>query len=190
MIEQTVSQIDQAATAIKSGKVILFSSDTTWALGCDVFNEDAYQRIVSIKGKEHAGKMILLVDSIDMLKDYVIEIHPRVETLLSLHTKPLSIIYPDIIDLPPYSLAPDGSAAIRVCRNGSVNKLIRSVGKPIVATIASTDNSEPLLLDDVSSPILRSIDYIWEEVNGTEKWDSASVLATYNKKGELEFVRK
>ena len=98
MINDTL--IDETAAILEQGKTILYPTDTIWGLGCDATNGEAVRKIFEIKQRSPEKAFILLVDSIDMLKRYVKEIHPRVETLLVYHKRPLTLIYKEAQNLP------------------------------------------------------------------------------------------
>ena len=76
---------DEIIKYLNDGKVILYPTDTIWGLGCDALNAESIKKIYKIKNREANKPFIILVCSIEMLKEYVKDIHPRVETLLSHH---------------------------------------------------------------------------------------------------------
>ena len=109
---------------LKEGKVILYPTDTVWGIGCLVSFPKSIERIFEIKRRPRSKSMILLVDSIPMLKQYIKSIHPRVETLMGYHSRPLTVIYPESKNLDPSISATDGSIAIRVCEDPFCKLLI------------------------------------------------------------------
>ena len=50
---------------LKSGKTILYPTDTIWGIGCDATNEEACQKIMSIKKRPSENSFIILVDGWD-----------------------------------------------------------------------------------------------------------------------------
>src|SRR5690625_6288143 len=67
---------------LKKGNVILYPTDTIWGLGCDPNNEEAVKRIFEIKKRPVDQPLILIVDSIQMLKTIVPRLHPHLEDIL------------------------------------------------------------------------------------------------------------
>ncbi len=53
--------IEEAAQAIRQGKVVLYPTDTLYGLGCDPFNEEALRRLFAIKGRSEKKGVLLLV---------------------------------------------------------------------------------------------------------------------------------
>jgi L-threonylcarbamoyladenylate synthase len=103
-------------TTLENGGLILYPTDTIWAIGCDATNEQAVERVIALKQWDYSAPLVLLASSIEMVKHYVKRVHPRVETLLAFHTRPLSIVYDKGINLPKNVLGSDGSVAFRIPR--------------------------------------------------------------------------
>ncbi len=184
-------EVGRTAMALKQGKVILYPTDTIWGLGCDVTNKSAVDRIYEIKQRDRDNPLIILVDGISMLKRYVPRLHPRIETLLWYHKRPLTVVYKEVIDLPQHILASDGSVAIRICKDVFCNGVIAMFGRPIVSTSANRSGQPfPGSFDEIDPDLVNEADYVvpshWERKTSKEP----SIIATYNHKGELEFIRE
>ena len=54
---------------LRQGGVILYPTDTIWGIGCDATNETAVNRISEIKNRQPEKGYVLLVDSLEMLKN-------------------------------------------------------------------------------------------------------------------------
>jgi len=183
-------EVEKAAQSIRKGRVLLYPTDTIWGLGCDIFNKSAVERVYEIKQRPRTKPFILLVDSIAMLKKYISQIHPRVETLLMHHIQPLTIIYQADDLLPDYLTSEDETIAIRVTHDLFCSKLITLHGKPIISTSANVAGKDfPTSFEDIDSDVKEMADDIVNpslEKSGTQL---PSVLARYNHKGELDFIR-
>src|SRR5712671_4488027 len=62
---------DQILSFLRAGGVIGFPTDTAYGLGADPFQESAVRRIFEIKGRPETKPILVLVDSMDMLKQIV-----------------------------------------------------------------------------------------------------------------------
>ena len=143
------------------GGVILYPTDTVWGIGCDACNEAAVERIYTIKQRNEARTMLVLVDERDMLSDYVDEIPNIALKLMDETVKPLSIIYPKAKNLPDNLVADDGSIGIRIVNDPFCRQLIRAFGKPIVSTSANISGEPtPATFNDISGDIKSAVDYI------------------------------
>jgi L-threonylcarbamoyladenylate synthase len=185
--------IVKAVEILKKGGLILHPTDTVWGIGCDPFNEEAVMRVQKLKNRPEDLPFILLVHSIEKLREYVPKIHPRVETLLSLHQRPLTIVYPDVLEFEPPLTNEAGEAAIRIVKTGFCHAILESYDQPMLSTSANIHgNPTPSFFGEITSDIIKGCDFTFpcdkNEKNGREQ--VPSVIATYNEKnGELEFIR-
>ena len=153
--------LSEISRILADGGVILYPTDTIWGIGCDATREDAIRRIYSIKNREPGKPFIVLVSDVEMLKQYVSQIHPRIETLLTVHTRPLTVIYRKGIHLPDIALGPNGTVAIRICQDDFGRQLIREFGKPLISTSANISEQDfPQHFGDISSQVIEKMDYI------------------------------
>lgn len=183
--------LETITTTLENSGLILYPTDTIWGIGCDATNEDAVQRIFDLKKRPYDKPFVILVNSIEMLKNYVEHVHPRVETLLMYHVQPLTIIYDQAKNLPPIAHAPDGSVAIRVVQDSFCRELIQQFGKPLVASSANIiEKPYPANFGGISSDVITGVDYVVKWKQGEKKLGQPSVIAKFSKKEELVFLRE
>lgn len=183
--------IPDTLAALRTGGVILYPTDTIWGLGCDAMDVNAIRRIYEIKRRPAGAPLIVLVDSIGMLHEYARKIHPRVETLLSLHTKPLTIIYPDVRGLPDILYSDKKMVAIRVIHEPFCQALITEFGRPIVSTSANVSGEPwPKGFGEISSEVIKNVNYVVRYRRNEKNTGEPSVIATFNSKGNLDFLRE
>jgi len=153
-------ELDKTVKYLRKGYVMLYPTDTIWGLGCDSSNVSAVERVFEIKHRPRNKPMVLLMSDIEMLKQHVHFIHPRVETLLSHHRQPLTLIYDHIIDLPDHLLSEEGTCAIRVCHDPFCKEVIEKFGKPIISTSANiSEQPFPKTFAEVDQIIKDEADY-------------------------------
>ena len=66
---------------LMEAKTILYPTDTVWGLGCDATDPKAVQKIYQLKNREESKSLIVLVDSLEMLQNYVGSIPPKIFVL-------------------------------------------------------------------------------------------------------------
>ncbi|HUN17705.1 MAG TPA: L-threonylcarbamoyladenylate synthase [Saprospiraceae bacterium] len=175
--------------ALELGQTILYPTDTIWGIGGDALNPLVYEKIFQIKARPATKSFILLVDSIEMLYQYVDKIHPRIDLLLSLYDKPLTIVYQNIKSLPDAAIL-NNTVAMRICKDPFCNSLIKTFGRPIISTSANISGQKPAhSYNQISSDIKSQIDYIVKHRQSENISSGPSALAKYNDDGELEFLR-
>lgn len=153
--------INECLKKISEGGTILYPTDTVWGIGCDATNEEAVAKIYKIKNREESKSLIVLVDSLDMLKEHVLVPQKAIEILENTE-KPTTIIYKN-----PKGIAQniinkeDNTLAIRIVKNEFCESLIKVFGKPIVSTSANVSgNPTPKSFSEIEKAILDSVDYI------------------------------
>lgn len=178
----------RAAEALKSGKTLLYPTDTVWGLGCDATNAAAIERIFEIKNRPANKSLIVLVDSIRMLKEYVRDIPEAALRAINEATRPTTIIYEESIGL-AHNISADKSIGIRVVNEPFCQETIRLFGKPIVSTSANISGEPtPHTFKEISQQIKDSVDYVAGIRQDEEKPAESSAIIKI--KGEkIEIIR-
>lgn len=182
--------IEQAIGVLRRGGVLLYPADTIWGIGCDATRQDAIRRVYEIKGREYNKPLIVLVADIPQLYEVVAGVHPRIDTLLHLHERPLTVIYPRVKEAYKHLAAPDGSLAVRVVKSGFCHTLIEAYGTPLVSTSANISGEpSPVKFGNISSSIIAMVDLAVPAFTEKGITGAPSVIARYDENGELDFIR-
>jgi L-threonylcarbamoyladenylate synthase len=105
--------------------------------------------------------MLVLIDSAAKLSMYVSVVPPIAWELTELSYKPLTIIYPEGINLAHRLLGEDGSVGIRVTNELFSNKLCKRFRKPLVSTSANiSGQAAPSSYNEITDEIKNGVDYI------------------------------
>ena len=176
--------------ALERGGVIVYPTDTVWGIGCDATDEAAVARVLALKERPVGRGLITLVDSLEMLRRHVGVIHPRLQTVLELHARPLTMVYPDARGLAPGVLAADGSAAIRIAKDPYLQTLLARFGRPIVSTSANLPGAPtPAHYGEIASDVLSAVDHVVKYRQRDKTEAEPSVIARWNDSNELEPLR-
>lgn len=158
------SEIQKCVDLLRSGKVILYPTDTIWGLGCDATNDSAVKRIFEIKQRIEGKSMLVLLDKSDRLPLYLKRIPLIAWDLLNETARPTTYIYPEGQNVAPSILPPDGSLAIRIVNNDFCRKIISGLNRPIVSTSANISGTPaPKIYTDIAPEIIKSVDYVVPE---------------------------
>ncbi|EGV42960.1 threonylcarbamoyl-AMP synthase [Bizionia argentinensis JUB59] len=153
--------IKESLIVLKSGKTILYPTDTLWGLGCDATNPKAVSEIYKLKNRIETKALICLVCSIGMLKTYIKEIPEAALGFLKTATKPTTIIYNNPRLIATNLVAQDNTLAIRIVEEGFAYELIKAFNKPLVSTSANiSGNSAPKSFKEIHADILKDVDYV------------------------------
>jgi len=143
------------ARAIKGGLLAVLPTTTFYALSCDATNPEAVRRVFSAKKRDPAKPLIVLVDSIGMMKQLVREVPDSVKELeWRLGSKGLTYVLNASDRLPAEVTAGTGTVAVRIERNEVVLELLSILGLPIVAPSANVEGADPpRRIDEAVAPL-------------------------------------
>lgn len=146
---------------LNNNNVILYPTDTVWGIGCDATNESLVARVYEIKKREEVKSLVVLVSSVEMLEEYITEVPKKALEILSLATKPTTIVYDSPIGLAKNAIGKDNTIAIRIASDEFCRKMIQDCGKPIISTSANISGEPtPKQFSEISEAILEGVDYI------------------------------
>lgn len=153
--------IEKAKKVIEEGGVVLFPTDTVWGLGCDAKNSDAIKKLNLLKQRDESKNYLVLLDDDRKLNRYVQEVPDIAWDLVELSESPLTIIYPNGINVATEILADDGSLGIRIPKDTWCVDLLRKLRTPLVSTSANiSNNPTPLTFNEIDKKIIEGVDYI------------------------------
>jgi len=155
-----LQEIKNSLETLQQHKVLLYPTDTVWGIGCDATSEAAVNKIYKIKQRPESKSLIILVDSIKMLQQYIPTISNKIIELLGKTSNPTTIIYSNPKGLAKNVVAADNTVAIRIVQNKFCQELIAQFGKPIVSTSANASGkATPKSFKEIEQAILHSVDY-------------------------------
>jgi L-threonylcarbamoyladenylate synthase len=184
------TEIDKTLNVLKKGGVIVYPTDTVWGLGCDATNYQAVEKIFDIKGRQRNKSLIVLLDDMNKLENYVEEVPAVAWDLLEQVETPLTIVYPRGKNLAPNVLAIDGTVAIRIVRDEFCKALIKKLNNPLISTSANISGEEaPMTFRKISQAVLDKVDYAVDFNRNTINSASPSTIIKLGLKGEIELLR-
>ncbi len=182
--------IEPCLQVLQSGGLILYPTDTVWAIGCDATNIDAVERIYHMKKREHEKAMIVLVAEEKDILSYVTQTDLRIFDYIKGVHQPTTVIYDQAIGLAHNLLADDGSIGIRICRDVFCRQLIKRFRKPIVGTSANISGyPAPISFRDIDALILRGVDYVVNYRRDDTHPGRPSSIVKADKYGGITIVR-
>lgn len=184
-------EINKALEFLKSGKIILYPTDTIWGIGCDATLVKPIERIYSIKQRFESKSMIVLLDDASKLVRYVKKVPALAYDMIERYNEPLTIIYPGAKNVARNVIADDGTLAIRIVRDEFCRQLIAALDKPIVSTSANVSGQpSPITFSKISDEIRHKVDYIVNYQRDLVIRTKASTIIRIRENGEFEVIRK
>ncbi len=181
--------LGKIVSVLQGGGIIIYPSDTAWNMGCDALNEQAIAKLCDIKEVDLDKSLVLLVSDLDMLKLYAGNIHPRIESLLFYHEKPVTVIFKDVPGFPPVVYGDKKTIGIRVVRDRYCQEFIREFGKPVIAaSIRIKEVNSPGLFRNIPPELVRQADYVSLYRRNDPGVLRSAATISFNAQGKLKFL--
>jgi L-threonylcarbamoyladenylate synthase len=183
-------EVQRTVAVLKAGKTILYPTDTIWGVGCDATNSRACDRVFEVKQRPASKSLIILVDSAERLKDYVVDVPPIAYDLIAHTTNPLSIVFSQSKNLAK-NISSDKSVCIRVVDNDFCKEVIRRLGKPITSTSANLSGQPTAMTyNDISDEIKKAVDYEVQLYHDSFCKPKSSTIIKLNEDNTFEILRQ
>lgn len=183
--------LKETLSTLKAGGVILYPTDTVWGIGCDATNAEAVKKIYKIKQREDNKSLIILMDNVNLIRQYVTMVPEIAYELIEVTDTPLTIIYPGGKNIATNLISEDGSIGIRICNEEFVSRLISGLRKPIVSTSANlSGENTPAVFNDISQKIKDSVDYVVKYRQEDNVKNSPSSIIKIESDGSIKIIRK
>ena len=186
-----IEETSLVGSVLKEDGLALLPTDTVWSIACDFNRLTGVKRLYRLctdLGIPHFPE--ILVDSLDMFKSLVPDLHPRLETLLVYHHRPLTILCEGPSVSRPELSNENGLIAVRLTRDVFCTQVIQHIQGPLATCFASPSHAVlPTTFGTVSSAILERMDYVAKYGRKEEREGPAVMVQLGDEFGELEFLR-
>jgi tRNA threonylcarbamoyl adenosine modification protein (Sua5/YciO/YrdC/YwlC family) len=144
--------LDKVVKCLKAGGLVIYPTDTVYALGCDVKSTKAMERIARIKGvKLERAQFSFICHNLSHLSDYTAQIDSSTfKTLKRYFPGPYTFVLPSNKAL-PHPFKKRKTVGIRVTDHPIALELVRRLGNPIVST---SINDEDDIIEYTTDPEL------------------------------------
>jgi len=151
------NQTDEIIVELKAGRTVVFPTETSYGLGCDAKNKEAVEKIFQIKKRDYSKPLLVIVDSIEEAKKYLVWNKNLNDLAKKYWPGPLTIIgYCKNPQAFPYGVvSSSGKLAVRVSANGFLREITAKLGGPLVATSANlSGQSEIYKFEDITNTFI------------------------------------
>ena len=143
--------IQAAADAIHAGRVVIYPTETLYALGCAADNAEACARVAALKGRPETKPFPIIVADMPSLRALIAPLPQALEIDLACLAArfwpgPLSVLLPTRPDLPSLVRDGFGLSSVRISPHPLAKELCQRVGGALVATSANA-SGQPATAD-------------------------------------------
>ena len=136
-------RLEDGIEALQAGELVVYPTETFYAIGADAFSSTAIRQLFEIKGREPGRPVGLIAADTAMAFSVAREIPIDARRLAdSFWPGPLTLVLPARDEIAPELAGLDG-VGIRVSPNPVARALSAGIGKPITATSANRSGSAP-----------------------------------------------
>lgn len=151
--------IDQAVEALRDGKIILYPTDSLYALGCNALDNRAIERLCAIKGINPAKQLLSVVCSdISQAAEYA-RIDNHAFSLIKRNAPgPFTFILPASTTLPKVFKG-RRTVGVRIPDNPIAQALAKAMGNPILSASVKVPGDSP---EEAANP--ESLEMAYESI--------------------------
>ena len=183
-------EVELCVKLLSEGKVFVYPTDTIWGIGCDATNAEAVKKIYQLKQRADNKALIVLLDSVNHLDHYVIDVPEMAKELLDVAVKPLTIIYEGAFNVAKELLGENDSVGIRIPHEEFSQQLCERFGKPIVSTSANVSGEPaPSIFADITPDIKQAVDYVVKYRQDETAGHQASNIILLRSDGTFKIIR-
>jgi tRNA threonylcarbamoyl adenosine modification protein (Sua5/YciO/YrdC/YwlC family) len=141
-------KVEAVRDALRQGAVMLYPTDTVYAIGCDLQVKSAVQRVRQLKRLANEKPLTFLCSSLSNIADYAHVSDPAYRIIRRLIPGPYTFLLPATKQVPKLVMSPKRrSTGIRVPDNAICQSLLSALGNPVVSTSALS-----LMTEDGGTP--------------------------------------
>ncbi len=129
--------IDQIVQALKKGAIMLYPTDTVYAIGCDLNSKSAVERVRRIKQLSSDKPLTFLCSSLSHISEYAVVSDEAYRIMKRLIPGPFTFLLPTTKLVPKLVMSPKRkTTGIRVPDHNICHTLLESLDNPIISTSA------------------------------------------------------
>lgn len=179
--------LDMAVEALRDGDIVIYPTDTLYAIGCDALNNGAINKICKLKGiNPDKTNLSIICDGISMAAEYARFDNRQFKVLKTNLPGPFTFILPSSSSLPKVFKGRK-TVGIRVPENNVAVELVRRLGNPILSTtISYTDDDYAVNPELIAETYADSAAYLLDGGDGGLIPSTVVDMTS----GELEIVRE
>jgi len=129
-------EIEAVVNCLRNGGVIIYPTDTIYALGCDINNKKALERVAKIKGiKLKDANFSFICFDLSHLSEFAKQVSTHTYKLLKrVFPGPYTIILNATDKIPKIFSNKKKTVGIRIPDNNIAREIVKELGSPIVST--------------------------------------------------------
>ena len=166
--------IKQVVECLKKGGVIIYPTDTTYGIGCDIYNRKAIKKIFQIKQRDQRKPFSFICNDLAEISTYA-QVSNFAFKILKRHLPGAYTFVLDATKIVPESLSTkQKTVGIRMPDSAICQAIVAELGNPLVTTSANTSGEDtPQDPRDIQANMGQLVDFV---IDGGISMDEASTV--------------
>lgn len=183
-----ISTTAYASEILLNGGLVAHPSDTGWHISAALPH---YMRLVSSDkhNNNEIYPLVCIVKDIKMLKQYITELHPRIETLLFYLERPVILLGKSTRHFPPEILGIQDKLAITITRDPLCLSLIHALKGPLISKTVSPPFTNSGNVGQFFPSLRKDSDLICTDDRQLSSQNQDCPVISYDEMGNLHFLR-
>lgn len=133
--------IRKIVEVLKEGGVIIYPTDTIYAIGCDIYNVKAVQRVCQLKGvKPEKANFSMICQDLSNIAAYAKVSNEVFKVMKHNLPGPFTFVLPATNKLPNVLMNRRKTIGIRIPDNYIVRAIVEELGNPLLTTSVKADD--------------------------------------------------
>lgn len=141
-------KVRRAVAALEAGEIIAYPTDTVYALGCDLTNKKAIDRLYAVKGMGKGQPLAFICPDLADLSKYAVVDQHAYRLLRRVLPGPYTFVLTATREVPKILHTSDRrTVGIRVPDAPIIVEVVRALGRPVISTTAHKPGDEHMVID-------------------------------------------
>ena len=136
--------VSQIVATLRTGGVIAYPTDTTYGLGCSIFNKKGVERIYQIKQRDRRKPFSFICSSLSEVSKYAQVSNYAFRVIKKYLPGPYTFVMDATNTVPDLLTTRQKTVGIRMPDNRICAAIAAALGDPIVTTSANLSGEEPI----------------------------------------------
>ena len=137
--------VEKAVSVMAEGGLVAFPTDTYYAIGCDLFDKRAIERIYQLKQLPKTHELSFLCSDLSEVARYAILDNAAFRVLRRKTPGPFTFVLPATRLVPDLALSRQKTVGVRLPASPVALEIVRKLAHPVISTSAATPGGEVLI---------------------------------------------
>ncbi len=153
--------VERAVQVLSGGGLVAYPTDSYYALGCDVFDKRAIERIYQLRQLPKTHELSFVCQDLAEISRYAIVDNAAYRVLRRKVPGPYTFILPATRLVPDLVLRRQKTVGIRIPDSPIALDIVRRLGHPVISTSAATPGGDVLIdAKDIKEQLGHGLDLI------------------------------